>query len=129
MKLINRIFRGKGQPDDRSSSANPKLIAAIEAVAKNDGTDTRHRLYSALLDATLLVPTPELPDSWRAPGDHIADGKTGFKIAAIKMHDGTQITPVFTDEAALRNWDPNTPWVEIKARDYFPLVVQLPIQG
>jgi hypothetical protein len=62
---------------------NPKLLAAIEAVVKDDNIDTRDRLYAALLDATFLVPTPELPLQWCTPGDHVVDGKTGFKIVTV----------------------------------------------
>ena len=36
------------------------------------------------------------------------------------------MTPVFTDEEALRNWDPNTPSIGLNSRDLFKLIVPLP---
>ena len=74
MNFINRLFRGGDECDVRFIE-NPQLIAAMEAIAKNDDLDTRRRLYTVLLDSTLVVPTPELPDPWANRGNHIADGK------------------------------------------------------
>lgn len=32
---------------------------------------------------------------------------------------GRRVTPVFSDLAALRNWDPNSPYAGLKAQDFF----------
>jgi len=123
MKSIPRILRTKNQ-----NTENIELVAAMNSVARQDNNHARHRLYTALLDSTLVVPTPELPAAWSMPGRHIANGKTAFQIVTVDKADGTSVTPVFSDEAALRNWDPNMPSVKLKGRDYFLLVHQTPIQ-
>src|SRR5205814_1427309 len=52
------------------------------------------------------------------------EGTAQLPVLAIKDQQGRTVTPAFTDEDALRNWDPNTPHVRIKARALFQVARQ-----
>ncbi len=56
--------------------------------------------------------------------------KAGTEIHLISTLDRNQVRIIaaFTDFKALRNWDPNTPYLGIKAQDLFRLVVGTDIQ-
>jgi hypothetical protein len=76
----------------------------------------------------LWVPVPEVPRELGA-GLQTTKGPVQLQITGITDRDGTRLTPAFTDSEALRNWDPNTPHLAIKAQELFRLVMESNIQG
>ena len=76
---------------------NPKLLAAISAVADHDDARTRHAFYSALLGSTLLLPT-EAP----ACSGPKRDGLRLFTTPPAG--DGSWKLLAFTDMAAATAW-------------------------
>lgn len=102
---------------------NPRLLKAMHEVALDDTPEKRRTVYAELLAAVLLVPTPE---TTFPPGAHVADGTMSFQIIGIKDASGKDVTPAFTDDEALRNWDSKTASVGLRAADYFKMVASIP---
>ena len=119
--LFGRLF-GK---QDGDKIENPKLLAAMHAVALADTPENRKTLYTEMLAATFILPTPELP---APPGEHVADEHTTIQLVGIKDQYQRDLVPAFTDDEALRNWDPNTPSIALKARAFFEMLLPLPFQ-
>ena len=85
--------------DDTEHPDNPELIAAIRKVAKARDEPTRHAMYTALLNATLLVPIDPDPDK--------ADLEGSEAFMDFETHAGGRPTlGAFTDWASLRLWQP-----------------------
>jgi hypothetical protein len=112
MGLFRNLFRGKCD--------NAALLRAIESVGAADNPQNWTKLYRLLLDCVLYIPVREIPRglSTGAETAHPVD------ISLLQLTDNQQkpVTPAFTDEDALRNWDPNTPFLGIKSREYFRMV-------
>jgi len=118
MKFLKSLFGKKSA--NVVEDGNQALVSAMEAVAANDNPENRKKLYDALLNAMLLIPVPEIPAGLgRESG--IQTIKEGVEIQMVGLHDakGVRITPAFTDAEALRNWDPNTPYIGVKSVDLF----------
>ena len=73
---------------------NPRLLEAIRAASNSQDTDTRKRLYAALVNATLLV--PQDPKHLGQP-EHVQE--------PLKLDDSTWMA--FSDWDALRMWSPH----------------------
>jgi hypothetical protein len=116
-----------GQQEKPSFDGNLALVQAMNKVALNDRPENRKELYAALLGSMLFVRVPEIPAGLN-PG--LQTTKSGMQIHLISTLDRNQVrvTASFTDLEALRNWDPNTPYLGIKAQDLFRLVMATDIQ-
>lgn len=117
MSLSNELL-GKSQ-EEQAKIENPRLLQAMHEVALDDTPEKRTKVYAELLGATFILPTPELNAK---PGVHIADGKMTLQLIGLKDASGKDVTPAFTDDEALRNWNPNTPSVGLRAVDCFKMV-------
>lgn len=118
MGLLGKLFgggSGEGKED------NAPLLRAIQNVASTDSPQNRDKLYRLLLDCVLFVPVREIPETLRQAANHAG---LPCDIALQQLRDKEQraVTPAFTDAPALRNWDPNTPFLGIRAREYFRMV-------
>lgn len=125
MAFYDKWFSKKGQLP--LEAGNPALLQAMHNVALQDNTDTRKQLYSALLEATLIIPIPEVPAGLK-PGANISDDKVQLQMAVLQDKGHRKVTPVFTDVEALRTWDPNTPYAGFKAQEFFKIVVGTDVQ-
>jgi SseB protein N-terminal domain len=120
MKLFDqakRLFK------PREGSSVDALLESITALAKKDTIEERKRFYRLLSEAILWMPTSELSDKFARAGSHISDEATQLQIVGFDV-EGRKRTPVFTDEEALRSWDPNTPSVGLPAKAYFGMIVR-----
>ncbi|MGD0568847.1 MAG: SseB family protein [Candidatus Sulfotelmatobacter sp.] len=126
MRFIDSLFGKK--KETRLEDGNPELVRAMEKVASNDGAENRRKLYETLLGSMLLVPVPEIP-AGLAPGLHTATKETRIQLTAVADRNQVRVTSVFTDLEALRNWDPNTPYLGLKAQELFRLVMGTDIQA
>lgn len=126
MRILDSLFRKKKEP--RIESNNPELVQAMHEIASHDDPDNRKRLYEALLSPMLWVPVPEVPRELVA-GAQVTEAPIQLQITGITDRNGIPITPAFTDPEALRNWDPNTPHLAIKARELFRFVMESNIQA
>ncbi len=125
MKFLDSLLgRKKDSPIDEG---NPALIKAMHAVATNDNPDNRKTLYEALLVSMLLIPVPEMPQGL---GTGMQTLQSSVQLPLIGIVDANQIkiTPAFTDVEALRNWDPNTPYIGLKSVDLFRFLLRTDIQ-
>lgn len=123
MDLLSRLLGNKASIPERIE--NPRLLKVMHAVALNDSPATRKQLYSELLRAVFILPTPEISGR---PGLQTSDGQTMIQIVGIKDANNLDVTPAFTDYEALWNWDPNTPSIAIKAVALFEMLVPLAFQ-
>ncbi|MEO8289327.1 MAG: enhanced serine sensitivity protein SseB C-terminal domain-containing protein [Chloroflexota bacterium] len=89
---------------DPNAPTNPRLLAAMHGVARNDNPETRLELYSALLDSTLLLPLPPPPEG-HAPGFVTPDENTPLNLIMLQDAGGRVVLPAFTDTTALMAWD------------------------
>jgi len=112
----------------RLEDGGPELVRAMEEVASNDGAENRKKLYETLLGSMLLVPVPEIP-AGLTPGLHTATHETRIQLTAVTDRNQVRVTSAFTDLEALRNWDPNTPYLGLKAQELFRLVMGTDIQA
>ncbi|PYU22364.1 MAG: hypothetical protein DMG30_15075 [Acidobacteria bacterium] len=122
MDLLRLLRKSQSVPEKLE---NPRLLTAMHEIALNDTPAKRKQLYAELLQAALILPTPEVSGK---PGLQTSDGQTTIQIIGIKDANNVDVTPVFTDDEALRNWDPNTPSIALKARALFEMLVPLPFQ-
>ena len=122
LKGLKNIFGSKESPQ------NAELLQAMDKVARADTREHRTALYRALLDSRLLMPTPEIPSELKGKArEVVVPERVNLQIVLINDRDGRSSTAVFTDVEALRNWDPNTPYLEIASRAYFEMVRQSPV--
>ncbi len=126
MKFIDSLFGKKKEA--RLENGSPELVRAMGEVASNDGAENRKKLYETLLGSVLLVPIPEIP-AGLAPGLHTATQETRIQLTAMTDRNQVRVTSAFTDLEALRNWDPNTPYLGLKAQELFRLVMGTDIQA
>lgn len=96
---------------------NTALTDAMRAVAGNDTVESRRILYESLLKAWLLVATRAEPVE--KPGWH--DMRTDIAQSFSLEHDGNGmlVAVAFTDEEALRNWNPEVSWIVVQGRAFF----------
>jgi hypothetical protein len=122
---------GPGKKTDaRVEEGNPTLVRAMHDIAINENPENRKKVYEALLGSMLLVPVAEIPAdlSGLGPGLHTATSKTQIQLRRITDGNQIQLTAAFTDLEALRNWEPNTPYLGLNAPDLFRLVMGTDIQ-
>jgi hypothetical protein len=122
---------GPGKKTDvRIVEGNPVLVRAMHDIALNENPENRKKVYEALLGSMLLVPVPEIPAdlSGLGPGLHTATSKTQIQLRRVIDRNQIPITTAFTDLEALKNWDPNTPYLGLNAPDLFRLVMVTDIQ-
>jgi len=125
MGILGSLFgKKKGDSPDEGNAA---LAQAMHAVAMNDNADTRKKLYQELLASMFLIPVPELP---KGLGPGMQKMETGMELPLYSAVDSDQVrfTVAFTDLGALRNWDPNTPYLGLKAIDFFRFLLGTDIQ-
>lgn len=92
--------------DQREHPQNPELIAAIRVVTKGFDEDTRRAMYTAMLNATFLVPIDE--------DDEDAEGSEAFMSFDDTHPSGRPTLGLFTDWEALRLWAP-------RGHSYWPI--------
>jgi hypothetical protein len=126
MGILESLFPKKKEPGGEYT--NPDLVRAMHEIASNDNPDNRKRFYDALLASMLWVPVPEIPRELGA-GLQTTKAPVELQILGITDRNGTRLTPAFTDSEALRNWDPNTPHLAIKAKELFRVVMESDVQG
>ena len=112
------------KPED----GNPSLVKAMHELALSDNLDNRKRLYEAFLGSMLWVPVPEVPKGL-GPGLQTTRGDIKLQLTGMLDRNNVRVTTVFTDAEALRNWDPNTPYLALKAQDLFRFAMGTDIQA
>lgn len=114
-------------PDKTSPLPSPDpLLKAMQAVAVSDNRESRAVLYREFLKVWLWFCVPEVPDGWK-PGMTSLKQGMDIQIATPNNSKGEKVFPVFTDQAALANYDPNTPNMACMAVEVFKIAVKLPI--
>jgi len=107
---------------------NARLIKAMEQIAARDTPENRKALYDALLQSVLLVPVPEIPREMK-PGEHVLKAKAQIQLRVTTDNNGMHVTPAFTDAEAVRNFDPNTPFIGFKGIDLFRMLARRSAAG
>jgi len=128
MGVLDFIFgrRKKALPEDRNSP----LERAMHELALKECPENRKNVYEALLAAMLLIPVPEIPPGLdRGPGLHTTTTEVQFQFSMPLDRNNKRVAPAFTDAEALQNWDPNTPYIGIKAQEFFRLVMGTDVQA
>jgi len=127
MKILQKIFGKKKEFEH--DDPNAELVHAMHRMAVQEDTENRKKLYEALLASTLIIPTSELPEGFRTPGENRTGPNTKIDLIVLNNKDGQKITPAFTDEEALRTWDPNTPSLGLNSQALFQMVMGTDIQA
>lgn len=99
---------------------NAQLCTAMHASALKDNAESRLRLYEEFLRSELFLPVIEYPK--------LDSPTTNLQMSLPTDREGKVFCPAFTDVEALKNWDPNTPFVQIKAPALFQVVAGMPVQ-
>jgi hypothetical protein len=71
----------------------------------------------------LLVPVPEVPSGLGSALQTLGSN-IQIQLTIVLDRQEKPVMTAFTDVEALRNWDPNTPYLGIKAQELFRLVMQ-----
>ena len=125
MNIIDSLFGKKEKYP--AEDGNPRLARAMHEIALNDNAGNRKNLYGALLSSVLLVPTPEVPPGL-SPGLNKTREEVQIRLTSVTDPKGIKIAAAFTDLEALRNWDPNTPYIGLKAQDLFRIIMATDVQ-
>lgn len=116
---------GDPSADRGSSDDGPTNDALLEALADVDDEATgpaRGRMYTALLDAQLIVPVTDDEQAIRED-----EGDLDLDIPILTSADGRSVLSVFSDEEALTRFEPDgTPYVAIEGRTLFRLLAADP---
>lgn len=121
MAFLDR-FRSKEPADNLEKLDNRSLLSAMDVLARDDSPENRSLLYTILLDVILIIPTAEIPSDLK-PGRFVSNANTSFQFPLVRDARGRRLIPAFSDLEALRNWDPNTPYVGVKSVDLFKAVL------
>jgi len=125
MSFLASLF---GRKKGLSPEGNPALLRAMHEVATKDNPENRRALYEAMLSSTLLTPIPEIPPGL-GPGLQTLQSGVQLQLVRLKDSNNLPVTVAFSDLEALRNWDPNTPYIGLKSIDLFRAVLSTDIQG
>lgn len=109
-----------------SSFSNRELLEALSQVALDDDPVKRRRVYAELLKARLLVLTPQ-GEGELAVSETGTPKELAVELFTLQAEDGRGGLPVFTDEDALRRWDPPEGLVSLLLDG--PTVCQLALQS
>jgi hypothetical protein len=126
MRLLDSLLRRNREP--KPEDGNPSLVKAMHELALSDDPENRKKLYQAILGAMLLVPVPETPKGL-GPGLQTTSGDIQIQLTGVVDRNNVRVTTAFTDAEALRNWDPNTPYLGLKAPELFRFVMGTDIQA
>ena len=108
-------------------AGNPDLVKAMHEIALRDGLENRERLYYAMLESMFVVPIPGTPSGLQ-PGMNTLAKDAGIQMIILNDNNGTKITPIFTGVDALRNWHGSVPYIGLRARDLFNIVLGTQVQ-
>jgi SseB protein N-terminal domain/SseB protein C-terminal domain len=111
-------FRGKAPEISLERLDNRPLLTAMDAVAHDDSQEKRQHLYRTLLDVIFLVPVPEVPANLKR-GPAVTTTTEPLRLPLLRDSNGNKFIPVFSDLEALRNWDPNAPYIGLHSVDLF----------
>lgn len=107
---------------DDDGPTNDELLEALVAVDEDATSDARNRMFTALLDATLVVPVTNAGEAVRAGAQDL-----DLDVPILTTADGRTALPVFTDEDALSRFDDeDTAYVGIEARTLFRMLAGEP---
>lgn len=107
---------------DDDGPTNDELLTALGEVDEGASPEARGRMFTALLDATLVVP---VTDAGEADPGGAAD--LDLDVPILTTADGRSALPVFTDEDALSRFDDeDTPYVGIEGRTLFRMLAAEP---
>src|SRR5690349_11602843 len=120
MRFLDLLLRRRKRA--RIENGNTLLVQAMHEVALNDTPSNRRILYENFLDSMLLIPVTEIPKGLK-PGIQTTAVNIEVPITTLVDRNQLRITPAFTDADALRNWDPNTPYIAIKAQELCRLIM------
>ena len=121
MGIFDR-FKKNAQPVDLEKLQNSALLKAIDAMALDSSPENRKRLYNVLLDVLFLVAISEIPANAKS-GTWTVTGNEPLQFRLLQDREGNKLFPLFSDLEALRNWDPNTPYIGMKSVDLFKVIL------
>jgi hypothetical protein len=109
----------------RKTIANPRLDAALAALAAGDSPARRDDYYRILRDATLIVPSPGLEAQLPMDRHLTAEGEVKVHLIGMDAPDGSRAIVAFTSEAALLRWRPvGCPSLGLGMKDLAGLVLR-----
>jgi SseB protein N-terminal domain len=127
--MLNKLREIFGSSKAPSGVPDPQpLLRAIEAIAKADNPGSRGDVYREMLNAWFWFCVPELPEGWKLGMAIVTSAPTQIAIPFRTNAAGEKIWPVFTDPAALANYDPNTPHMALSAKEIFQMAVNTGVE-
>jgi len=123
---LKAVFKNPFRTSKPSISLpDPKpFLQAMHTVALNDTPENRGKLHREFLNSWLWICVTELPEGWKPGMTTVSAGMT-IPVATPNNARGSRVLPVFTDPAALANYDPNTPSMAFPAVEIFKIALQL----
>lgn len=128
MGFFDRLFT-------KHATGNPTLASAVKAYQQSTSIATHRALFRELQKSTLLLLLNQEAQGLK-PGALI-NPRTGATVEFLTTLDrktNGRVLPVFTDEAALKEWTATNrrssvkfPYIAMRARDLFPILTSAAI--
>ncbi len=129
MATLNEHYMGQSRYAAIGIS-NPYLVSALYAASKHNDKATRHALYTALLESTLILLTVAEFSEGLIPEHQTFEAGHALKLVAIENDTGASLLVAFTDEDAVLAWVPEgAPYLALKAPALFTLVLRNEMAG
>src|SRR5512146_2404727 len=114
--------------DEQKKQENAELIQAMTVAGETGSAESWKRAYRLMMDARLCIPVVGVPELAKSGPE--GAGKA-FNIAVVRLKDnqGNAVTLAFTDEEALRHWNPEIRGIRIPGREFFGMIKQTDVSG
>jgi hypothetical protein len=105
---------------------NPKLLSAMETIAKADSPENRQALYAEILASQLLVPVAKPLGAYPRSGLQPVIGTTDVEFIVIQNTNQQMALLAFTDEQAVNAWKPtDSNYIASNAPDLLQMALEM----
>lgn len=104
---------------------NPQLSDALENFAHNATPENRNALYQALVQSTLILPTPEMAEQDATEDASFLGEDEALTFLTYENDAGDIVMIAFTDEDAALTWEPEgLPYLGLRATDLLLIAIE-----
>lgn len=104
--------------NDQLGITNPQLTEALQDFAQDDKSENRTALYQALLQSTLILPSPEEETPETGDASDTLEEDEPLSFLTYENDAGSIVMIAFTDEDAALTWEPEgLPYLGLQATD------------
>lgn len=121
-EILDRVYGAEGEIQVQLAQTqehhpdNDELVASMRNLAEQRSSEARHRMYTELVNATLLIPVrPEAPE----------EVQSGEDFLVTDTLEGHPVFLAFSDWDSLRRWNPRGwSYVPLHGSEFFELTLE-----